>query len=605
MYSSNIFPPIFNQSYMPAFIYTGTCRVYFALSKYNSINSLYHIDANTVGAVQVSVRKQKTNISALNPSVYPSDIKITTLGIDNTRSGDDKYYIEISNNDIQNGFSLNQYYKVQIRFTQAGADSPPVSGGIDNWLNANLNYFSEWSRVVLIRGISMPVLTLNDYPDLSETIVIHKNDLDIVGSISFYNSADSETLKSYNIQLYCNSVLLEDSGELNSNNNQINYSIKRWLQPEQVYQIRVQITTQNLYSWDYPQNITVQVSSEEQPVLNVDLKCTMDNRTGCIKVLLINKQNNNDNIEDEFIFPQAGTEDFLKSQILKIYQEESFAIINNSENISEEDDLSQEDKIVIRRSSSQNGFTVWQKVDEFIISQSSTFNVLWYDYTVTPGFWYKYQFIHYNSSDVRTSSLRIPYGLMVKTEDIFLIGDGKQLNVRFDPQITNFSYKISEGLIETIGSKYPYIRRNGAVNYRTFSLSGTISCFIDLKNNLMQASKEDVYGSSKDLYDEYNTQNNITLYIDDIYERFFRQKVIDFLQKNNIKLFRSMPQGNLLVKLTNISFTPNTQLNRQIYSFSCTINQIAEDSVDNYKKYNIFNINKVQFNVISSQESGD
>ncbi|MBR3673967.1 MAG: hypothetical protein IKN65_06790 [Clostridia bacterium] len=86
-----------------------------------------------------------------------------------------------------------------------------------------------------------------------------------------------------------------------------------------------------------------------------------------------------------------------------------------------------------------------------------------------------------------------------------MIGDGKQLNVRFDPQITNFSYKISEGLIETIGSKYPYIRRNGAVNYRTFSLSGTISCFIDLKNNLMQASKEDVYGSSKDLYDEYNT----------------------------------------------------------------------------------------------------
>ncbi len=100
MYSSNIFPPIFNQSYMPAFIYTGTCRVYFALSKYNSINSLYHIDANTVGAVQVSVRKRKTNISALNPSVYPSDIKITTLGIDNTRSGDDKYYIEISNSDI-------------------------------------------------------------------------------------------------------------------------------------------------------------------------------------------------------------------------------------------------------------------------------------------------------------------------------------------------------------------------------------------------------------------------------------------------------------------------------------------------------------------------
>jgi hypothetical protein len=87
MYSSNIFPPIFNQTYIPAFLYNQSCRIYFSLSKYNSINFL------NLNAVQVVVRNQKTNVSVLNPVKYPSGIKITTLGIDPLKDKDDKYYI--------------------------------------------------------------------------------------------------------------------------------------------------------------------------------------------------------------------------------------------------------------------------------------------------------------------------------------------------------------------------------------------------------------------------------------------------------------------------------------------------------------------------------
>jgi len=42
------------------------------------------------------------------------------------------------------------------------------------------------------------------------------------------------------------------------------------------------------------------------------------------------------------------------------------------------------------------------------------------------------------------------------------------------------------------------------------------------------------------------------------------------LYKNNVKLFRSATEGNILVKLMDISFTPNITLHRHIYSFSCT-----------------------------------
>ena len=259
--------------------------------------------------------------------------------------------------------------------------------------------------------------------------------------------------------------------------------------------------------------------------------------------------------------------------------EQILFLMNTNSNSDPIHDLSGGTTIVIKRSSSKDDFTTWETIGDFEISKNAVKNILWPDYTVEPGIWYKYLIIRYNIAGTRTASIQIPKPLMVYSEDIFLSGGGKQLNVRFDPQITNFTIKTSEALVETIGSKYPYIRRNGNINYKTFSLSGTISFFTDLESNLMQASREDVYKNSKTLYDEYNSENNITLYRDEIYERMFRDKVIEFLEENNVKLFRSTTEGNILVKLMNISFSPNTQLNRHVYSFTCSVNEIAECNI--------------------------
>ena len=43
----------------------------------------------------------------------------------------------------------------------------------------------------------------------------------------------------------------------------------------------------------------------------------------------------------------------------------------------------------------------------------------------------------------------------------------------------------------------------------------------------------------------------------------------------------------MLVKLSNITFSPNISLGRRIYSFSCTVYEIAENSIDNINKYKI------------------
>ena len=138
----NLYPPVADV-YMPAFligssdIQKNTCRVYFSISLYNSFSDIKN--------AQVTVANQNTNLSVLNKSKYPCEIMLTEIKTDLTRVSEDRYYIEIKPDDIEEGFQINQYYKVQIRFTAAEAASvdltPPQA--IDSWLAANLSNFSE------------------------------------------------------------------------------------------------------------------------------------------------------------------------------------------------------------------------------------------------------------------------------------------------------------------------------------------------------------------------------------------------------------------------------------------------------------------------------
>lgn len=62
---------------------------------------------------------------------------------------------------------------------------------------------------------------------------------------------------------------------------------------------------------------------------------------------------------------------------------------------------------------------------------------------------------------------------------------------------------------------------------------------------------------------------------------------MDFLYKHNVKLFRSATEGNILVKLMDITFTPNQTLGRQIYTFQCMAYEVDDFTILNCDKYNI------------------
>ena len=51
------------------------------------------------------------------------------------------------------------------------------------------------------------------------------------------------------------------------------------------------------------------------------------------------------------------------------------------------------------------------------------------------------------------------------------------------------------------------------------------------------------------------------------------------------KLFKSPTEGNILVRISNVSLSPEAGLSRLIYNFSATATEIDEASLEKYKKY--------------------
>lgn len=574
---NNLYPPIFKKAYIPAFSKSNGCRIYFSLSAYNSLDQFARRpdSAGVADLVQVSIQNQNTNYSALNLNKYPSGIMDTVMYQDKNRKTEDRYYIIINSNsdygrlvdeegkpvqntteafnskpDLAQGnvFNAGQFYKVQIRFTSNRVSYIPPSGqtiGL-SWYNTNMAFFSEWSQVVLVKGISEPSIALNDFSQKMDESIFTLQDIYVTGKVNF-NIEDNQYLKKYRIKvLNSNGKVLDDSKQIFSNSyshtNEINYKIKYNLKNdnEEQYVLKIYLQTNNLYEKE--ESFPFKVDLVQYTTLNpaIKIEAITDNNGGKIKV--------------------------------HAYSTEKTLHLSTN--------------YIIRRSSSKDNFEYWEDMYTFLSPYESMLDFTWEDVTVESGVWYKYSLQQRNIQGFRSNFIETSV-VMVVFDEIFLIDSQQQLKIKFDPQINNYSHVVSESLTQTIGSKYPFIRRNGNTDYRTFTLTGTISHFMDARENRMKASQLDLYKNNLDRYRDYNSKHGINDFNNSVYERDFRQKVIQFLYRNSVKLYKSTTQGNILVKLMNISFTPNNTLSRHIYSFSCTVQEVDEFNVQNCNKYNI------------------
>ena len=537
---TTLYPPRM-ESFMPAFVYNTTVKVYFGLSEFNSFSEI----ANA----QITVTNQNTNLSVLDKTKYPSEIMLKEIQTDNTRA-DDKYYIEINTNDIENGFSIDEYYNVQIRFTstEAGEISLSTPQALDSWLTTNLDYFSEWSRVCIIRAISLPTMTVSGYDIQDGHIIWSMSNSNLLGTLNFSSDEETEQLKSYQVKLFDeNNLLLTDSGILYSDNynnpNSFIYNFKYGFEVGKSYSFTINYETNNLYT--NSTSITFDVIEEPGEDLDFSFGSKIDEENARVDI------------------------DIKRS----------------------EDKPSFTGKIIIRRTSSESNFTIWEDMHVINLSNITKYKYEWFDETIKSGVWYNYAIQAATPAGLRQDIKISKKPIMMIFDDVFLTTKDRQLKIKFNPSINSFKKNISETKIETIGSKYPFFRRNGAIGYVEFPISGLISFQMDESQAFI--TKEELYLNKNILkrYDKYNIENMenwpITEANDFVYEKLFRDKVMEFLYDGQVKLFRSPTEGNYLIRLTDVSFSPNEQLGRMIWSFSATASEIDEDTVDNYEKYDI------------------
>ena len=147
------------------------------------------------------------------------------------------------------------------------------------------------------------------------------------------------------------------------------------------------------------------------------------------------------------------------------------------------------------------------------------------------------------------------------TNSLYLSRGGSKFEIRYNPKVSNFKYSVQEQNIQTLGSVYPFIRRNGMQCFRQFNIEGMISARVenDLKFN---SFADEVEG-----------------------EKTYRDSLVSFLYNEAPVVFSSATEGEMIVRLMNVSLTPNVQLGRRIYSFTAQAIEVAEFTQENVAKY--------------------
>lgn len=519
------------------------CRVYFALSIYNKMYDIKN--------AQVTIRNQATNRSVLHKKKYPCEIALKEIKKDNTRETNDKYYVEIKPEDLEGcNFEIDKYYKIQIRFTGRDATDPEIDltdpdavQAIDSWLTYNEKYFSEWSTVCLIRGISEPTVELTGFSTTSAASILENiADTQVVGQLVFADENETETLKSYRIRVYNNEdKLLYDTDILYTSNytdvNTFNHAIPYNFEVADDYYFILDYTTKNLYNDSLKYYFNIIESTKTQLTVVIDAYKDIENGNFGIRV--------------------------TKSRATGYFT----------------------GKVVIRRADYRDGFAIWKDVYTAEYNAANYIDFIWHDYTIESGVWYKYAVQGVDPNGVRRPMSKFNVPVMMVLEDMFLSTAEKQIKITFNPSLASFKQVINEVKIDTIGSKYPYIKRSGHNNYAQFPIGGMI--FSQMDEDGIFFTKEEAYQNMYWEYKSYNEDENISPYSDFVWEKAFREKVKAFLEEDSVKLFRSPTEGNFLVKLMDINFQPNQTLGRRLWSFSATAYEVDECSIENYNKYNL------------------
>lgn len=187
------------------------------------------------------------------------------------------------------------------------------------------------------------------------------------------------------------------------------------------------------------------------------------------------------------------------------------------------------------------------------------------------------------SNETSSNSYKIE-NVIVDFEDSFIFDNDKEYILKFNPKVSSFKEVRQEQKVETIGSQYPFIYRNEIIRYKEFQIGGLISRLSDPENenDLHREHTLNQYNQTEqNNFDTNLTGANIAA------EREYKMEMLSWLNNGQPKVFKSPTEGNFIVRLMNVSLTPEDKLGRMLHSFTATAVEIAEYNTENLIKYNL------------------
>lgn len=283
---------------------------------------------------------------------------------------------------------------------------------------------------------------------------------------------------------------------------------------------------------------------------------------------------------------QAQADNENARVIVRVYPNRSWLIAH------ETDEYLLKGQFLICRRESNNARNLWESLAELDLNialrEDKPYEFV--DYAIESGGQYQYSIQKFNSQ--RIYSTRITTGVSVTPyfEDAYLYDGQRQLRIKYNPTVTSFKTVLAETKKTTLGRQYPFILRNGVLNYKEFPIGGLISYLMDNDELFMSKTElnrnwgwREIDGQTyyRDFASTDLTDENF------VYERKFKLAVLDWLTDGGIKLFKSPQEGSYIVRLTNVNLSPNTTVSRMLHSFTCTASQVADFSLTALSNYSL------------------
>ena len=560
----------------------------------SSIPACYKNDSGTV-VITVPFSMNRAVDSSLISSMrlkiktVQSNTYLKTLEVDNLSEALNSriatfYWTDEEGSNLSK-IKIGQYLKVQLAYV--GKDSADAVG-----------YFST---VAVVKYTSKPTVYIEGMGEDANQIQAFKTNY--VGV--FETGEDkSERPYSYNFYLYDSSGNIVETSGWTLHNTSINNIASESLSLDRTtdsytFQTLVDVNKEYYLQYGVRTINNLEVFSPIYTCLEpyvgpsqfyTDLVATNNFEEGYIELSL--KMKSDEELLDMFEGDSIETDDETNIKTIKDSNDQVIKVISYE---SPENPIS----IEICRAERTDNYTTWRTLQKIYFTDYATaLNWSFRDLTIEQGITYQYCFRQYNDAGIQ-SSRTMSNRVYADFEDMFLWDGKRQLKIRFNPKMSSFKIDRLESKMDTIGSRYPFFFRNGIVEYREFPIAGLISYLAD-NNEMFLNYEEDLniirgpnaerisgtpvnqnendtsLGKSWELSETLNSVG-YNVYA----ERVFKMKLLEWLGNGEIKLFKSSTEGNFLVRLMNVSLSPEEKLGRMLHNFSCTAYEVETLTYEN------------------------